>query len=165
MAELGYTLRSGAAEGSDTAFQEGVCKVDPKLTQIWLPKPNFNKKKVQHKYPKCNYHNINEDMIDYAGNRYLSLCIIPYWDNLEEDIKRFHGRNYYQVFGVQSVVKGFPSDPDTRVCIYAAPEKNGVVEGGTRSAVYLSRYLGVPTYNVLIPKQKEELLSKLKMKP
>ena len=37
MASLGYILRSGGAEGSDRAFQEGACSVSQKLTEIWLP--------------------------------------------------------------------------------------------------------------------------------
>lgn len=154
MAALGYTLRSGAAEGADMAFQQGACQVNQNLTEIWLPWGDFN----SNSRLEGNYQTVSEDQVKHAGKRFESLAILPQWKNMKNSVQMLHGRNYYQVVGVDG-------RPNSRVCIYAAPEKNGQVFGGTRSAVLLSRYLGIPTLNVTIPEQKEQLLLKLKMKP
>jgi len=166
MAELGYILRSGGAKGSDSAFQEGACRIDQRLTEIWLPWENFNIK-LQEKYPDCTY-NVFMSLYEYniARKEFITLGIIPWFDNMGEKeahlhkegwiapAKKLHARNYYQVTG---------KDCLSKVCIYAAEEVNGEVKGGTRSAVFLSRYYGIPTFNIRIKEQKEEVLKKLRI--
>ena len=166
MAQLGYILRSGGAEGSDSAFQEGACKINQELTEIWLPWEDFNIK-LQQKYPKCNYEKFMS-LYEYnvARKELLTTAIIPWFDTMGNrgahlhpegwiaPVKKLHARNYYQVVGKDSLSK---------VCIYAAPEEKGDVKGGTRSAVFLSRYYGIPTFNIRVKEQKETLLKKLKM--
>jgi len=38
---LGYTLRSGGANGADTAFEEGCCR-----KELYLPWPGFNGRRI-----------------------------------------------------------------------------------------------------------------------
>ena len=107
MASLGYILRSGGAEGSDRAFQEGACSVSQKLTEIWLPWEGFSKD-LQQKYPDCNY-NAFMSLYEYnvARKEFITLGIIPWFDNMGEreahlhpegwisPVKKLHARNYY----------------------------------------------------------------------
>lgn len=164
MSELGYTLRSGAADGSDQAFQHGAC-YDPKReikTEIWIPWKTFQID-LQNATPFVNYHVPSLYDFNIARKFYLETGIIPWFDSMKgsgevggwSGPKKLHGRNYYQVKGKGDLSK---------VCIYCAPENSkGEVDGGTRSAVMVSRHFNVPTFNIRIPEQKEILLKRLKM--
>ena len=158
MSELDYWLRSGAADGSDSAFQHGACYDQEIKTEIWIPWPSFQID-LQRSTPYVDYHSLTEDLFSVARQFYLDKKIIPWFDNMTRGPQALHARNYYQVVG-------FPSENNiSKVCIYCADEsKKGEVAGGTRSAVMVARYYGIPTYNIRIKEQKEELLNKLKIK-
>lgn len=158
MSELGYWLRSGAADGSDSAFQHGACYDQEIKTEIWIPWKSFQSE-LQQGTPYVNYYIPTKDMFETARNFFIEKKIIPWYDNMPQGPKALHGRNYYQVVG-------FPSENNlSKVCIYCADEsRKGDVAGGTRSAVMVARYFSIPTYNIRIKEQKEELLSKLKIK-
>lgn len=123
LALYGYTLRSGGAEGADTAFESGA-----RRTEIYLPWKGFN----DH---TSELHEVEHQAIKKA------MDIHPAPHKLSDGVKKLHGRNVYQVLG-----KGM-NNPSEFV-VFWAPEKNGKVEGGTATAVNLARAEGIPTFNL-----------------
>lgn len=152
---FGMVLRSGAAEGADTAFQKGVCNVDPKYCQIWTPWNSFRPKEQHVGFPSCSYITPTTEMFEKSRKAFIDTGIIPWFDNMKQGAQKLHGRNFYQVAGKHG-------EPLSRICIYIADEDaNGEVKGGTRSAVLVSRHYDIPTYNLRIKEQRELLLSKI----
>lgn len=160
LALKGYTCRSGGADGSDASLQEGACNVDPSLTQIWLPWEGFKRQELSaDKYKGSKYYVPTEEMFDKARFFYEDTGIISWYGKMKPLARKFHGRNYYQVYGSQEEVL-------SSVTIYCSNEdvnKKDGVSGGTRSAVEISRYHGIPTYNIRIPEQWEKLRRLLKI--
>lgn len=143
MSEEGYTLRSGGAEGSDTAFEEGCLSVSGEL-EVYRPTRSPNMK---------GYHLVPNDLqFNYAKTR-LSIDIIPWFSYMKPYSQRIHSRNFYQVVGFDNVC--------SHVTIYASDEDEEGVKGGTRTAVMVSRSLKIPTYNLRIPEQRNTLLKKI----
>lgn len=66
-------------------------------------------------------------------------------------VQWLHARNYFQVFSTYEV-----APPE--FVVYYARESNGVVEGGTRSAVDIGRNEGIPTYNLFITSQRVKFM-------
>lgn len=152
---FGMVLRSGAAEGADTAFQKGVCNVNPKYCQIWTPWNNFRPKEQHTGFPSCSYTTPTTEMFEKAREAFISTGIIPWFDRMKQGAQKLHGRNFYQV-------RGGYGEPLSKVCIYIADEDdNGEVSGGTRSAVLLARHYKIPTYNLRIKEQRGLLLDNI----
>lgn len=158
MATLGYVLLSGGAAGSDTNFHKGVCEVDPSLAEIWIPWSGFMKELLPSK-ESVRIIPDKHDM-DIARQYYLDNNIIPWFDNMKQGAQKLHGRNYFQVFSDQT-----GNLPASSVVIYAAEENTrGEVKGGTRSAVMIARNEKLPTFNLMIPEQKDKILQVLDKK-
>lgn len=146
LAENGWTLRSGGAEGADTAFEQGWLKwadshrneaeEDP-LAQIFLPWEGFCGKFTSM---IGNVIVQSEHKIEKAEE--IASQIHPYWDNCKPAVRTLHTRNVFQVLGPKL------NEPSTFV-LFWAPEKNGVVQGGTATAVHLARKRGINTYNLM----------------
>lgn len=79
---LGYTLRSGGANGADKAFENGV----ENLKEIYLPWKNFNNNNSE-------FFNVSDKARDLASKFH------PNWSNLKFSVKNLMGRNAYQVLG------------------------------------------------------------------
>lgn len=156
MAEKGYILRSGRAIGSDAAFEEGVCRVDPALTEIWLPWRSYNE---EDQHPDAHYFVPTQAQIDAARRFYTEETdILSWFDRMKQGSQKMHGRNYFQVVGHQG------DDPLSHLCIYCADEnEKREVKGGTRSAVMISRHYERPTANIRIPVQRDKLIELLKL--
>jgi len=176
MARKGYTLRSGAADGADKAFQKGACSVAPHKTEIWLPWRGFNNTAyVYTPMAAANCFVITEREVVLAGELLIETGIMSWWDNCKQSVHRLHGRNVHQVCGKPVMQKftrnpskgsmwNYPNNPSllSSVCIYAAPlTEGGDVKGGTRTAVEISKWYGVPTYNLLVDSEREKLLKLL----
>ena len=147
MAMKGYTLRSGGAEGADTAFAEGwgdACSetVDsdmyiPHKAEIYLPWNNFNDQttamegRIRAQGKSKQAHDIAEQ-------------IHPNWKAVSPGGKLLHMRNIYQVLGADLET---PSDV---VVFYAEPDGDSV-KGGTRTAVELAKREGITVCNLYDP--------------
>ncbi len=150
MASKGYTLRSGAAQGSDFNFHQGVFNGNPLLSEIWIPWNGFMKDERPSNGKGSTYIIPDKEDFEVARKHYLDTGIISWFDNMKQGAQKLHGRNYFQVHGF--------NDELSKVCIYAAKESKFKEEsGGTRSAVMLSRLMNVPCYNLLIEEQKVKL--------
>lgn len=117
----GYTLRSGGADGADAAFELGATT----LKDIYLPWKGFNK---------------NDSTLYEVGDDATALMrtIHPTPDKLRDSVARLHGRNCYQVLGVDLVT---PSD------FLLCWTTDAVRTGGTRTAIVLAERSKIPVLN------------------
>lgn len=111
-AQMGYILRSGAAEGSDRAFETG-CKSVKGECEIWLPWKGFN--------------NNTSPLI--GGQTLEALkSVAKYHPNpsaLSPAAKKLMARNWNQLYGHNSIA--------SRLCVCYTP--NGELVGGTSQAL------------------------------
>lgn len=156
MADKGYTLRSGSAQGADSAFEIGCDRVCG-AGDIYIPWKGFGTgKENMFKF----YHVLSNAKFEEARDVYLSTGIIKNFDDMKQSVQKLHARNYLQVVG-----HGM-KDRLSKVCIFFA-EVDWVTEeptGGTRSAVLLSKHFGVPTYNLKDDKAFEKVAKMLDIK-
>ena len=126
---VGYILRSGAANGADTFFEQGA-----KNKHIFLPWKGFNKN-------ASTRYQISDEALALASEHH------PAWDKLSEPARKLMGRNCYQVLGVELDT---PSDfvlcwtPDGCESHLKRTSKTG----GTGLAISLASKLSIPIYNL-----------------
>lgn len=128
LAVKGYTLRSGGADGADTAFEIGCDKVNGSK-EIYLPWQGFNNNVSQ-------LFQTNPEAIKIAAG------IHPSWEACSQEAKKLHARNIHQVLGAQLAT------PSNFVIYWAETSRNGEPKGGTRTAVVLAAQRNIPTYNL-----------------
>jgi hypothetical protein len=119
LSKQGWILRSGGADGADTAFETGCNK----QCEIYLPWPGFN--------GNTSYrHDISPQALELASKHH------PAWDRLSNGAKKLHARNCYQVLG---------PNLDQPVKFVICWHDNS---GGTLQAVRLAQSLNIPIYNL-----------------
>ena len=119
----GYILRSGGADGADSAFEKGVHNFFNK--EIYLPWQGFNGNN------STLYHSSLE-----AFN--IARSIHPAWHKCSDGAKKLHARNVHQVLG-----RNLNSKSDFVVCW----TENGVLAGGTATAIRLAIEYHIPVFN------------------
>ena len=127
LAENGWLLRSGAADGADSAFERGCSKANGDK-EIWLPWSNFNKSTSGRTSP-------SEDAIKMASE------IHPNWDALSQGAQKLHARNCHQVLGWEL------NDP---VDIVICWTEGGRAIGGTRTAIMIAKKHNIPICNLAV---------------
>lgn len=132
-AAAGWTLRSGAANGADAAFERG-CDIEGGSKEIYLPWKGFNGHTSQ--------------LYDAPPHAYARAAEVhPAWGRLSEAMRKLHSRNMQQVFGeyvvdpVQFVVC-WTSDG----CEHHAQRNRAT--GGTGTAISAASRAGIPVYNL-----------------
>lgn len=147
MADRDIHLLSGDASGIDSYLEthsQDKCR-------IYLPYPEFGH------YPGRN-HEVrvvltNREKV-YAEQQLVEHNILPEISNMRYSSKRFHLRNFYQSYNYGDLPE---------VCFYYAKESSdGVVEGGTRTAVYTARHFGIPCYNFFTEEGREVIIKLLR---
>ena len=126
LAKLGFVLRSGAANGSDSAFENGCNKVSSKK-EIWLPWKGFN---------GSDSKNIVCDPRAFA----VAKLFHPNWEALSDAAKKLMARNSHQILGKElnrEIISSF-------VVCYT---KNGAGAGGTGQAIRIARHYGIPIFD------------------
>lgn len=146
MEELNYVLRSGGALGADTAFEAGVST--PQNKEIFVAWQNFRPN------VKTDIYTYGEE---YETAKKIAEELHPAWEKCKLGVRKLHTRNVYQILGRDL-------QTPSRVVFFYAKEKDGVVSGGTATAVKLARQRNIPTFNFFFEDQKEEVLKKLKLK-
>jgi hypothetical protein len=132
----GYILRSGGADGADTAFEKGTFN-----KEIFLPWKGFNSNNSQ-------LYNISSEAYNIAELYH------PYWDNLKESFKKFHARNVHQILGknldkpVKFVLCWTPDGAETM-------EETSKETGGTGQAIRIAWNYQIPIYNLKNDKSKK----------
>jgi len=133
LAARGYVLRSGAAEGADTAFEEG-CDAGRGAKEIWLPWRGFNGHADTKLYPT-------------EAHAQVAATVHPAWERLSRGPAALHARNIGQVLG---------ADVATPVSFVLCWTRDGCVSeatrtrdtGGTATAIVLADRWGIPVFNL-----------------
>lgn len=127
------TLRTGAAEGADAAFEKG-CLEAKGPADIFLPWQGYNG------HPSRLYEGCSRSLN-------LASTLHPAWDDLSDGAKKLHARNCYQVLGK---TLDTPSEflvcwtPDG--CESAKTRRKNT--GGTATAIVLAERNGIPVFNL-----------------
>lgn len=140
MAQQGHTLRSGAADGADAAFEKG-CDVGGGDKEIFLPWKNFN-------------NNTSPLFVLSPEAFAIAKEFHPLWDKLDTKSQAFMARNVYQVLGYNLDTPSqliFCWTPD------GAENKTSRATGGTGQAIRIANAYKIPVYNIKNGYSIEEL--------
>ena len=140
--KLGWTLRTGGAEGADQAFIGGLglkkAFVWTDQVELYLPWQGF-----------CGHHSRYYQVSEEAMS--IAKSVIPHWPSLNRAARLLHGRNAYQVLGY---------DLKTPAKMVICWTRGGKTIGGTATAIRLAEQRGIPIYNLaLLP--NDEWLTRL----
>lgn len=136
---------TGSAPGSDMAFETGYLSIGKEGFHSLLPDDGFSARRADGK----NYFVPDDFMFDMAFVILKDLGVV-WLDRLDPYVKKLYGRNVYQILRLDMR----PVD----LVVYTAPTtKKGKPKGGTAIAVMVAEALGIPTINLAIPEQRQEL--------
>jgi hypothetical protein len=122
LANEGWVLRSGGAEGADSAFESGCDRVcGPK--EIYIPWREFNRSDSKLFPPSPLAFEIAERFH-------------PAWERLSVGAKKLQARNSHQVLGADC------ADPVKLVICYTDPHR-----GGTTQALRIAEDYRIPVLN------------------
>lgn len=124
-AELGYILRSGGANGADSAFERG-CDMGGGQKQIFLPWQGFNNSRSE-------YFVVGSDAIEMAERYHAAPWALNHTTRL------FHGRNCYQVLGPEL------AEPSSFIVCWT---EDGEPVGGTATAIRIGLDRDIPVFNL-----------------
>jgi hypothetical protein len=138
---LGYTLRSGAAEGADEAFERGSCD----RAEIYLPWANFRQRQIT--------------LVSWMSTKVLlppnpkwasSIARLhhPAWDKLSIGARALMTRNTCQVLG----------PPRSEFIVCWTPEGKPV--GGTGQALRIAKAHNIPVFNLAVIADRRALTAK-----
>lgn len=127
-----WCLRSGGADGADSAFETGA-----DLKRIYLPWNGFNDKYADNRYYVVPQYN-EEMVLDYHPDPY----------RLSKAGMKLMSRNTYQVLGDKL------DNPSTMLICWT---RDGKMSGGTAQAMRIAADFSVPIYNL----HDENALTKL----
>lgn len=117
LAAQGYILRSGAAEGADSAFEAGAG--DAK--EIWIPWRGFQ--------------NHPSRLVPSLAAFEMAARFHPAWERCSRGARALHARNCHQVLG---------ADLATPVEFVVCWTKDGRASGGTGQAIRIAQHHGIP---------------------
>jgi hypothetical protein len=126
--ERGYVLRSGGADGADTAFSHGA-----KNKEVFVPWDGFNGIKLEHPIP------------DEAFN--IAKFYHPAYDVLSQGVKKLMARNTMQLLGPKLREKSEFVVCWTKDGCSSSLERTKNT-GGTGQAIHIASELGVPVFNL-----------------
>ena len=132
---LDFILRSGAAPGADTFFEEYA-----KHKEIFLPWRDFNGNDSPLYKP-------TKESFEMAAKYH------PNWYRLSIGARRLMARNCHQVLG---------QDLKTPVNFIVCWTKDGGATGGTGQAIRMAEDLKIPTYNLFFEDSVNKILSEIK---
>lgn len=154
MERIGWTLRSGAARGADTFFEDGV--IDPYNKEIFIhrerTKPARNMPMREHN-PFQGVFNAQR-YVNYGKAVQIASEVHGAWHKCDQVAREMHARNVYQVLGPEMLEDSFSK---LLVC-WAIPDIHGVPEGGTRTAWLIAERYGIPRYNLALPEDRDRVV-------
>lgn len=140
----GFILRSGGAQGADSAFEDGV--VNKANMEIYIPWKGF-----ADKFSGDLGVILATDLPNWEEAQDMVYDIHPDPDRLSMGSVALHGRNMYQILGKDL------KTPSRFVVLWAPPTKDGV-KGGTNSAYQLAKRNGIETFNLFDAEVQERFL-------
>ncbi|WP_206018384.1 hypothetical protein [Roseovarius nitratireducens] len=132
LASLGLTLRSGAAYGADTAFENG-CDNAHGPKEIYIPWQGFQRRFIEE--PGV----IGKDMNHYYEAEKLAKEHHPAWDKLSLGIRPLMIRNSYQIMG---------RDMQSPCLFVLCSTPGGQGQGGTGQAIRIARAHDIPVFDM-----------------
>lgn len=135
MADKKFILRSGAADGSDVAFETG-CNNRNGRKEIYLPWRRFNNHRSE-------LHGVSDDAIDLAEQ------IHPAFNKCSVAAQKLHARNCYQVLG-----RELKTPSSILICFTG----DGTAKGGTRTAIKLAEMNKIPVLNTFAYNNTADLI-------
>ncbi len=144
LANKGYILRSGGADGADSWCEKG-CDLANGEKEIYLPWKGFN------------YNNSNlylENLKNYEQAKEIAAKYHPAWGRLRESVKLLMGRNCHQILGKSL------DNPVKFVLCYCVV-KNGEFMGGTGQACRHAKDLNIPIFNLFLEEDKNKIKAKI----
>jgi hypothetical protein len=151
LASQGWTLRSGAADGADHAFEQGAWDAAMKpfgrpldRPEIYLPWASFNDgKRVMI---GTRYYILEPQPEAYA----IAAQHHPAWDRLTRGPRALHARNVHQILG-----------PDVTAPILSSFvicwTKGGQGGGGTGQALRIAKHYDVPCFDLAKPSDYDRI--------
>lgn len=139
-----YVLRSGGAKGADTAFYEGARRSNSPY-RIYLPSSSFNGFRA----------NPSQGFMDATTSPTWRMALDtvdkyhPAPDRLSSFARALQARNAYQMLGATM---------DRPASMVVAWTPNGAVTGGTGQALRMAKDYGIPTYNLALDKERNQIL-------
>lgn len=131
MAKRGDILRSGGADGADSAFENG-CNAVNGQKEIYLPWDNFNGKTNGNGYFSTYSVESMSKATEIAKKYHL------YWDNLSRGGRALMTRNSFQALGLN-----LDRPADFIVCY----TDGGKLKGGTAQALRIAADYQIPVFN------------------
>lgn len=133
LTRAGFRLRSGAADGADSAFERGAARAGD-AGEIHLAWKGFNK------HPSMLYGVCERALA-------MAATLHPAWGELEQGPRKLHARNCYQVLGRTLNM------PCTLTICWTpdgceSEKTRSRKTGGTGTAIALSERHQVPVYNL-----------------
>jgi len=133
LAQRGWMLRSGHADGADIAFEEGCMSVSG-TKEIYIPWNGFHK--ARHGYNDAYAVHVLKNHIQAIG---IAQETHPNWKACSEAAQMLHTRNVYQILGM---------DLKTPVSMVICWTKDGNATGGTGQAIRLAERQSIPVFNL-----------------
>ena len=133
-----WTLRSGHADGADTAFEEGCIMAGGNM-EIMLPWIGFNNAPNKDQY---HVPNMTQELLDFAS------AFHPAWDKCSSGAKRMHARNACQILGL------YGDEPVDMVICWTKDGKRG---GGTGQALRIAEYFNIPIFDLAVASAPKQL--------
>jgi len=123
MQGLGFTLRSGGADGADIAFEVGTT-----VKEIWLPWLGFNGSQSK--------------LLPSPEAFVMAEKYHPAWHKCSPAARKLHARNCHQVLG---------KDLDTPSEFVICWTKGALSGGGTGQAIRIAKAHGIMIYDLADP--------------
>lgn len=127
-----YIVRTGGADGADTAFAEAVPNT---RVHLFLPYKGFNK--------LYRAHLAHPSLEAYT----MASQAHPVWGRLTPGAKALHARNCHQVLG-----RSLESPSDFLVCWTPdgceTEDERSTTTGGTGTAIVIANRHGIPVFNL-----------------
>lgn len=144
---LKWTLRSGAAEGADMAFERGAGP----MSEIYLPWHGFNRRFEYNTIPRPT-----------VAAYVMAATVHPGWFNMGYGARALHARNCHQVLGSKL------DDPSMFVVCWTPDGCEDEASrnrdtGGTATAIVLAARCGIPVFNLQRAGAMERLLGWLEL--
>jgi hypothetical protein len=133
--QMGYTLRSGGAKGSDEAFSSKI-----KNKEIFIPWKGFGEGIVPQE-------------TEFAHN--LIKEIHPAYDRLSQGALKLHLRNVNQVLG-----QDLNTPSKFLICWAKTGHKEPI--GGTRTAWMVAKKYNIPCFNLYLKEDFERVIKIIK---
>lgn len=136
LAEEGYTLRSGRAEGADSYFEIGAREVQGDC-EIYIPWENFAGNAALLQYPAIILPTAG-DLYEKAKESVINFHPAP--GRLNKGGMKLMMRNYMQIYGTNTEN---PLLSDFVICYTS----DGKASGGTGQAIRIAKSLNIPIFN------------------